>query len=94
MRTDAKKKVNDAVDNESMFNIQVCSNDGRMLNEYTLTPNDNDVSTLNAAESCACESLSDYRGDPLVVVVSEDRPDRFQQVQTDCETGKSDPGKN
>ena len=89
MSTDAKRKDHDGVDIEAMFNIQVCSNDGRMLSEYTLTRGEHDIHTLNAAESCACENLSDYQGEPLVVVVSEETLTKLRQVQTDCQTGKS-----
>ena len=88
MSTDAKKKDHDVTDIEAMFNIQVCSNDGRMLSEYTLNREEHDVSTLSAAESCACDNLADYQGEPLVVVVSEETLTKLRQVQTDCKTGK------
>jgi hypothetical protein len=72
------------------FNIQVCSNDGRLLSEYTLTQNDHDVKTLGAAENCACDNLAGYHGEPLIVVVSEETLSKLHQVQTDCRTRKSD----
>jgi hypothetical protein len=87
MGTKAKKRTNAEV--QTTFNIQVCSKDGRLLSEYTLTQQEHDVSTIDAAERCACENLSDYHNsdnnnDRLVVVVSEETLTKLRQVQTDC----------
>lgn len=89
MSTNTKKKADASEELLSTFNIQVCSNDGRLLSEYTLTRNDHDVRTLKAAESCACENLADYQGEPLIVVVSEETLSELSQVQTDCRTRKN-----
>ena len=87
MGAKAKKRTNAKV--QTTFNIQVCSKDGRLLSEYTLTQQDDDVRTIDAAERCACENLSDYHNsdnnnDRLVVVVSEETLTKLRQVQTDC----------
>ena len=87
MGAKAKKRANAEV--QTTFNIQVCSKDGRLLSEYTLTQKDDDVRTIDAAERCACENLSDYHNsdnnnDRLVVVVSEETLTKLRQVQTDC----------
>ncbi|RLA34443.1 MAG: hypothetical protein DRR11_02705 [Gammaproteobacteria bacterium] len=87
MGTKAKKRTNAEV--QTTFNIQVCSKDGRLLSEYTLTQQDHDVRTIDAAERCACENLSNYHNgdndnDRLVVVVSEETLTKLRQVQTDC----------
>ena len=79
---------------QSTFNIQVCSKDGRLLSEYTLTQQENDVRTLGAAERCACENLVNYQGnrdDQLVVVISEETLTKLRQVQTDCRAEQSKP---
>jgi len=87
MGAKAKKRKNAEV--QTTFNIQVCSKDGRLLSEYTLTQQDHYVRTIDAAERCACENLSDYHNsdnnsDRLVVVVSEETLTKLRQVQTDC----------
>ena len=87
MGAKAKKRANAEV--QTTFNIQVCSKDGRLLSEYTLTQQDDDVRTIDAAERCACENLSNYHNsddnnDRLVVVVSEETLTKLRQVQTDC----------
>ena len=84
MSTNRKKKTDLGEDLLSTFNIQVCANDGRLLSEYTLTRNNDDVRTLKAAENCACKNLADYQGEPLIVVVSEETLSELAQVQTDC----------
>ena len=83
----AKKRAN--AKEQTTFNIQVCSKDGRLLSEYTLTQQEHDVRTIDAAERCACENLSNYNNsdnnnDRLVVVVSEETLTKLRQVQTDC----------
>ena len=87
MSAKAKKRKN--AEEQTTFNIQVCSKDGRLLSEYTLTQQDHDVKTIDAAERCACENLTDYHNsdqnnDRLVVVVSEQTLTKLRQVQTEC----------
>ncbi len=89
MSVNAKKNAD--AESQATFNIQVCSEEGQLLSEYTLTKHDHDIRTLKAAESCACESLSDYQGEPLVVVVSEQTLTKLRQVQTDCQFGRDNP---
>lgn len=89
MSTNTKKRAEAGEESLITFNIQVCANDGRLLSEYTLTRNDHDVKTLKAAEYCACKNLSEYHGEPLIVVVSEESLSELSQVQTDCRTRKS-----
>ena len=62
------------------FNVQVCSNDGRLLSEYSLTGKDHDVRTLAAAVSTARTNLADHHGEPLVIVVTEQTLTKIHQV--------------
>jgi hypothetical protein len=89
MNAIAKKNANAGEDGQFTFDVQVCSKDGRLISEYTLTRRDNNVSTIRAAESCACKNLSDYHEQSLVVVVSETTLTKLRQVQTDCRIEKS-----
>lgn len=92
MRAKAKKRA--ATETRSEFNIQVCSKDGRLLNEYTLTQHENEVKSLAAAERCACENLSVYQnngGDQVVVVISEETLTKLRQIQTDCRSEQIKP---
>ena len=90
MSANAKKNANAGKNLQTTFDVQVCSKDGRLISEYTLTRRDDDVSTLGAAETCACKNLSDYHDESLVVVVSEHTLTKLRQVQTDCQTEKSE----
>ncbi len=72
------------IDDPSPFKrsrTQVCFTDGRPLSECTLTRQDHDVETLSAAKLCVREDLSDYQGERLIVVVSEDTLTKLRQVQ-------------
>ena len=84
MSTSTKRDTDTAM--LTKFDVQVCSQDGRLLREYTLNRRDDGVCTLGDAESCACKNLSDAHGDPLVVVVSEETLLKMRQVQTDCQS--------
>ncbi len=90
MSAHARKEADAGAEILTTFNIQVCSKDGRLLSEYTLTRHDDDVSTLNAAAHCACKNLSDHHGEPLVVVVSEETLTELRQIQMDCQAEKND----
>lgn len=94
MSANAKRNANagKGKGKQTTFDIQVCSKDGRLISEYMLTRRDDGVSTLSAAESCACKNLSDYHDDSLIVVVSEETLTKLHQVQTGCQTEKSDLG--
>ena len=48
------------------FDIQVCSNNGRKLSEYTLTRKDDNVTTLNAAKHHIRVGLSDALDYPTI----------------------------
>ena len=80
MSANAKKVADAGAEMLTTFNTQVCSKDGRLLSEYMLTRHDHDVGSLSAAERCACESLSDYQGEPLVIVVTEETLTKLRQV--------------
>ncbi len=69
------------IDTQTLFNIQVCSKAGRLLSEYTLTKATDDVATLGAAVQHARENLSDYHGDSLVLLVSQETLTKLRQVQ-------------
>ena len=62
MSANAKMKANGGKNIKAAFDVQVFTKDGRLVNEYTLTPHDDDVCTLSAAETCACKNLADYHG--------------------------------
>jgi len=67
MRMNAKTKMAAKLDEELSisFDIQVCSNDGRILREYTLTRKDDQVTTLKSAEHHVRVGLSGYKGELL-----------------------------
>ena len=81
MSTNTKRDADAGADMPTSFDIQVCSKDGRLLSEYTLTRHDHDVGTLSAAECCVRENLSDYKGEPLVIIVTEQTLTKLRQVQ-------------
>ena len=81
MSANARKKADAGAEILTSFNIQLCSKDGRLLREYTLTRHDDDVSTLKDAERFACKNLSDFRGESLVVVVSQETLTKLRQTQ-------------
>lgn len=81
MTANAKRDADAGTAMPATFNIQVCSKDGRLISEYTLTRHDHDVGTLSAAERCARTDLSDYKGEPLVIIVTEETLTKFRQVQ-------------
>ena len=76
-----RKEIHESVDDVPSFDIQVCSNDGRLLNEYTLTRKVDNVATLIAAEDHVRDGFSDYQGEPLVIIVSQETLTRFRQLQ-------------
>ena len=79
MSANAKKDVD--ADVLTSFNIKVCSKDGRLLSEYTLTPHEHNVVTLSAAERRAQENLLDNYGESLIVIVSEETLTKLRQSQ-------------
>ncbi|MEE9157853.1 MAG: hypothetical protein V3U60_05650 [Gammaproteobacteria bacterium] len=81
MSANARKEADAGAEILTTFNIQVCSKDGRLLSEYTLTRHDDDVSTLKAAERCACKNLFDHHGESLLVVVTEETLPGLRQSQ-------------
>ena len=66
---------------ETTFVVQVCSKDGRMINEYTLTRQQHGVATLDAAEQRAKEQLLNNSGEALIIIVSEERLTKLCQSQ-------------
>ncbi len=84
MLMNAKTKMAAKLDEELpiSFDIQVCSNDGRIRSEYTLTRKDDQVTTLKSAEHHVRVGLSGYKGEePLVVFISQETLTKFRQVQ-------------
>jgi hypothetical protein len=81
MSVNAKKDTDAGADVLTSFNVKVCSKDGRLLSEYTLTPHQHDVLTLSAAERRAHDNLLDNYGEPLIVIVSEETLTKLRQVQ-------------
>jgi len=63
------------------FIVQICSKDGRLLSEYGLSKRDHKVCTLAAAEHRAVMNLSEFYGEQLVIVISEETLTNLRQVQ-------------
>lgn len=81
MDSATKKENDDGVDEATSFDIQCCSDDGRLLTEYRLTRIRDNVATLDAAEDHIRSDLSDYKGEPLVIIVSQESLTKFHQLQ-------------
>ena len=84
MSTDAKRDADAGADSsfvDTSFDIQVCTDDGQLLREFTLTGNDDKVTTLKSAEDHVRLGLSSYKGEPLVIFLSEETLTKFRQVQ-------------
>lgn len=81
MRATMKTDVDKSLEDQTLFTIQVCSDDGRLLDEYTLSRFGNNIATLDAAEGHVRDGFSDYKGDPLVVFVSQETLTKFRQLQ-------------
>jgi hypothetical protein len=64
------------------FSIQVCTTEGRLLSEYTLTRRKNRVASLSAAERFMRKRLANQGGAPLIIVISEDTTNEFRQTQS------------
>lgn len=81
MATTAKIENHEAADEVMSFHVQVCSGDGRCLSEYELTRTGDNIASLDAAESHVHDDFSDYKGEPLIVFVSEETLTKFHQLQ-------------
>ena len=81
MGANATKDTDDGADVLTSFNVKVCSKDGRLLSEYTLTPHQHNVVTLSAAERRAYDNLLDNYGEPLILIVGEETLTKLRQVQ-------------
>jgi hypothetical protein len=81
MISDTKKNTEVTATNPTTFDIHVCSQDGRLLSEYTLTQHDDNVTTLSAAVHRAEQTLLDNYGEALVIVVSEQTLTKLRQTQ-------------
>ena len=90
MRTTMKTEGDESVEDHMSFTIQVCSSDGRLLDEYTLSRPGDNVTTLDAAEGYVRDDFSDYKGDPLVVFVSQETLTKFRQLQIRVGAKKQD----
>ncbi len=88
MRTTVKTDGDESVEDHTSFTIQVCSSDGRLLDEYTLSRLGDNVATLDAAEGYVRDGFSDYQGDALVVFVSQETLTKFRQLQIKVEAKK------
>ncbi|TDI77179.1 MAG: hypothetical protein E2O81_05335 [Betaproteobacteria bacterium] len=80
---DATSKLrNHYISDDAMsFTVQVCSEDGRLLSEYKLSRTGDNVATLDAAEDRVRNNYSDYKGEPLIVFVSQETLTKFCQTQ-------------
>lgn len=68
--------------NSAKFNIQLCTRDGRLLAEYSLSQQGDKVRTLGAAERHVRKSLSQQSGEPVIVVISEQTRGGVHQSQS------------
>lgn len=64
------------------FKIQICTTEGRLISEYTLSRRRNRVASLSAAERYVRKRLAIQDGAPLIIVISEDTVDEFRQTQS------------
>lgn len=64
------------------FMIQVCTTEGRLISEYTLSRRRNRVASLSAAERHVRKRLANQDSAPLIIVISEDAIDEFRQTQS------------
>ena len=64
------------------FSIQICTTEGKLLSEYTLSRRKNRVATLSAAERYVRKRLANQDGAPLIIVISEDTKNEFRQTQS------------
>ena len=64
------------------FEIQICTIEGRLLSEYTLSRRKNRVASFSAAERHVRKRLANQDGAPLIIVISEDTIDEFRQTQS------------
>lgn len=81
MDATVKNDIDDGMEKLTSFRIQVCSNNGRVLEEYTLSRSGDNVATLDAAEDRVREGLADYQGEPLAIFVSQETLTKFHQLQ-------------
>ncbi len=90
MDATVKNDINDGMEKLTSFKIQVCSNDGRLLDEYTLSRSGDNVATLDAAENHVRDGLSDYQGESLVIFVSQETLTKFRQLQITVDARRPD----
>ena len=64
------------------FSIQICTTEGRLLSEYTLSGRKNRAASMNAAERYVRRRLANQGGAPLIIVISGDTTDEFRQTQS------------
>ena len=64
------------------FSIQICTTEGRLLSEYTLSGRKNRVASVSAAERYVRKRLANQDGAPLIIVISEDTKNEFRQTQS------------
>lgn len=70
------------------FRIQLYTDDGRLLREYTLDPRKDQVTTLRAAERVARNHLSDQHRRPVIVILSQETLTKLRQVQIRVEAAR------
>ncbi len=68
------------------FNIQVYNDEGRLLSEYTIDSERDQVSTLRAAEDSARKKLRQTFLEPLILIISEQTLTKLRQVQVTIAT--------
>jgi hypothetical protein len=68
-------------DRTNTFNIQVYTDEGRLIDEYTMDPERDKVSTLGAAEDSARKRLTQRFFEPLILIVTEQTLTKLCQVQ-------------
>ncbi len=68
-------------DDEDVFSVQLYADDGRLLSEYALYPEIDDVLTLDAAEAVARSNMVENDLGSTTIVISQESPDKLRQVQ-------------
>jgi hypothetical protein len=82
LSTSKGKQRNTIRKSAAEFSIQVCTTEGRLLSEYSLSRRKDRVASMGAAERYVRKRLANQGGAPLIIVISEDTANEFRQTQS------------
>jgi len=71
-----------AAEDSGAFNVQLYSDNGQLLSEYTLDPVKDKITTLRAAEECARSGMVANDLGSTIIIVSQETLTKIRQVQT------------